>query len=84
MVKANNDVAVWLIDGFVPGETAKGVFESAQGGAKPYPMVPSMGLLHVALGSEIVDFLQGKESAEKALADVESAYNTAAKEKGFL
>ena len=84
MVKANNDVAVWLIDGFVPGDTAKGVFESAKGGAKPYPMVPSMGLLHMALGSEIVDFLQGKESAEKALADVESAYNTAAKEKGFL
>lgn len=84
MAKANNDIAVWLIDGFVPGNTAKGVFESAQGGAKPYPMVPSMGLLHMALGTEIVDFLQGKESAEKALADVESAYVAAAKEKGFL
>jgi hypothetical protein len=28
--------------------------------------------------------MQGKESAEQALADVEAAYNVAAKEKGFL
>jgi len=84
VVKANNDVAVWLVDGFKPGKSAKGVFASAEAGAKPYPMVPFMGFLHVALGNEIVDFLQGKESAEKALADVEAAYKAAAKEKGFL
>ena len=40
--------------------------------------------MHTALGAEIVDFMQGKESAEQALADVEAAYNAAAKEKGFL
>jgi len=28
--------------------------------------------------------MQGKESAEQALADVEAAYIAAAKEKGFL
>ena len=42
------------------------------------------GTLHGALGSEISDFLQGTESAEQALADVEAAYTAAAKEKGFL
>ena len=47
-------------------------------------MLPQIGLLHNALGAELSDFLQGNESAEKALADVEAAYTTAAKEAGFL
>lgn len=84
MVKANNDLSVWLIDGYQPGKGAKGVYASAQAGAAPYPMLPFMSPLHSALGSEISEFLQGKESAEQALADVEAAYNAAAKEKGFL
>jgi multiple sugar transport system substrate-binding protein len=84
MVRANNDKAVWLIEGYVPGKAAEGVSASAVGGASPYPMLPYMGLLHTALGAEISDFLQGKESAQQALADVEAAYTTAAKEKGFL
>jgi putative exporter of polyketide antibiotics len=47
-------------------------------------MLPFMGALHGALGAEISDFLQGNESAEQALADVEAAYTAAATEKGFL
>jgi multiple sugar transport system substrate-binding protein len=84
MVMANNDLAVWLIDGFQPGPAAAGVAATAMGGAEPYPMVPFMGLLHTALGNELSDFLQGNESAEQALADVEAAYTAAAKEQGFL
>ena len=77
-------LAVWLIDGYEPTPAAVGVFAAANMNAVPYPMVPYQGLLHTALGAEIVDFMQGKESAEQALADVEAAYNAAAKEKGFL
>ncbi|MCH2078837.1 MAG: extracellular solute-binding protein [Rhodobacteraceae bacterium] len=84
MVAANNDDAVWLLDGFTPGPAAAGVSATAQGGAMPYPMIPQIGLMHNALGSELADFLKGDESAEKALADVEAAYITAAKEAGFL
>ncbi len=84
MVAANNDEAVWLLDGFKPGAAAAGVSATAQGGAAPYPMLPQIGLLHNALGAELADFLKGDESAEKALADVEAAYTTAAKEAGFL
>ena len=84
MVKANNDLAVWLIDGYVPSATSAGVSATAAAGAKPYPMLPFMGALHGALGKEISDFLQGKETAEQALADVEAAYTAAATEKGFL
>ena len=47
-------------------------------------MLPYAGLMHTALGNELSDFLQGKESAEQALKDVEAAYMTAAKEKGFI
>ncbi|MEL6643001.1 MAG: extracellular solute-binding protein [Pseudomonadota bacterium] len=84
MVAANNDDAVWLLEGFNPGPAAAGVAATAQGGAKPYPMVPQMGLLHNALGAELSDFMQGNESAEQALADAEAAYITTATEAGFL
>ena len=43
-----------------------------------------MALLHGALSTELVEFLQGNESAEKALADVEAAYVAKATEQGFL
>ena len=76
--------AVWLIEGYKPSELSKGVLATANAGAKPYPMVPFQGLLHTALGAELPDYLTGKESAEKTLADVEAAYIAAAKEKGFL
>lgn len=76
--------AVWMIDGYEPAPVAAGVFATIQSGAKPYPMLPYQGLLHTALGDNIADFLQGKESAEQTLADVEAAYTAAAKEQGFL
>ncbi|MEP3843878.1 MAG: extracellular solute-binding protein [Paracoccaceae bacterium] len=84
VVKANNDAAVWLVDGYEPSPASAGVAETAAGGAAPYPMLPFMGALHTALGDEISDFLQGTESAEQALADVEAAYTAAATEQGFL
>ena len=84
MANANGDKAVWLISGYNPGSAAAGVSATAAAGAKPYPMTPYMDMLHTALGAELVDFMQGKEDAAKALADAEAAYSTAAKEKGFL
>ena len=76
--------AVWLIDGYKPTDAAIGVFEAAKMSTTPYPMLPYMGLLHTALGNELADFMQGKESASQALSDVEAAYVAAAKEKGFI
>ncbi|NSX54644.1 extracellular solute-binding protein [Sulfitobacter sp. 1151] len=84
VIAANNDDAVWLGEGYTPGDASVGIFASVQGGAAPYPMLPYMGLMHTALGDELSDFLQGQETAEQALADVEAAYRTAAKEQGFL
>lgn len=76
--------AVWLIEGYQPTAAATGVFAAAQMNTIPYPMLPYMGLMHTALGAELADFMQGKESAEQALADVEAAYTAAAKENGYL
>ncbi len=77
-------LAVWLIDGYEPTPQAQGVFEAVNMNTLPYPMLPYMGLMHTALGNELTDFMQGKESAEQALADAEAAYIASAKEKGFL
>ncbi|MCL6285153.1 extracellular solute-binding protein [Ruegeria sp. 2012CJ41-6] len=84
MVEANNDAAVWLMDSYTPGLAAAGVAQTAAAGAEPYPMLPYMGLLHQAVFEELPDFLQGNESAEKTLADIEAAYVAAAQEAGYL
>lgn len=76
--------AVWMIEGYKPAPVNAGVFAAIEMGTKPYPMLPYQGLLHTALGDNLAEFLQGKESAEQALADVEAAYTAAAREKGFL
>ena len=74
----------WRSADYEPTPAAVGVFEAAKAKTIPYPMLPYMGLMHTALGNELSDFMQGKESAEQALKDVEAAYTAAAKEKGFL
>ena len=76
--------AVWLMPNFEPARVNEGVLASVQAGSAPYPMVPYQGLLHTALGDNVAEFLQGKETAEQTLADVEAAYTAAATEKGFL
>jgi len=76
--------AVWLLEGYEPTATSSGVLETVKAGTTPYPTLPFVSLMHTALGAELPDFMQGKESAEQALADVEAAYTTAAKEAGFL
>ena len=83
----NEDVrkqAVWLIEGYKPTDAARGVFAAAKMNTTPYPMLPYAGLMHSAIGKEIADFMQGKESAKKTLSDIEDAYKASAKEKGFL
>lgn len=76
--------AVWMIEGYKPAPVNDGVFAAIKAGSTPYPMLPFHGLLHTALGGNLADFLQGKESAEQTLADTEAAYIAAAKEKGYL
>lgn len=76
--------AIWLINGYKTTQASIGVVEASKQGTIPYPMLPYMGLMHTAIGNEISDFMQGKESVEQALKDVEAAYTAAAREKGYL
>ncbi|MCB2109506.1 MAG: extracellular solute-binding protein [Defluviimonas sp.] len=78
------DAAVWLISGYTPGPAAVGVIANANSGARAYPMVPWMGLLHETLGNELADYVKGAEDAERALADITAAYNAAATQAGYL
>jgi len=84
MVKANNDVAVWLIEGYEPGPLSQGVVETAQGAAVPYPASSQMGLMHTALGNGVADYLTGAKDAETTLKDIAAAYTTSAKEAGLI
>ncbi|OYX42997.1 MAG: sugar ABC transporter substrate-binding protein [Rhodobacterales bacterium 32-67-9] len=83
-IKAHEDAAVWLVKGYEATAAAVGVADDVAKGARPYPMVPYMGLLHTAIGDNLAEFMQGQESAEQALADATAAYTTAAKEAGFI
>ena len=76
-VEGNDALAVWVVEGYQPTAAAAGVFATASNGANPYPMLPHVGAMHTAAGTELADFLSGNESAEQALADIEAAYNAA-------
>ncbi len=84
MVKANNNAAVWLIKGYVPGPAAAGAIASAMGGAPNYPSTSAMGLISAALGENVADHLSGKKSAEDTLKAIETSYLTRAKEQGLV
>ena len=84
MVEANNDAAVWLIDGFVQTPVSKGASDTAAAGAIPYPASSAMGLMHTALGNGLADFLTGAKDAATTLGDIENAYLSAAKDAGLL
>ncbi len=84
MVTANNDAAVWLIDGYVAGPAAAGAAATAASGARPYPSLAAMGLMHTALGSGVSDYLTGAKDAATTLADIEAEYLTAARDAGLI
>ncbi len=83
-VAAHNNDVIWLLPGYKPNPLAQGAIESLQSGAPSYPVSVRMALLHNAIGDHIADFFLGKATAEQALANVEAAYVTSAREKGLL
>lgn len=86
MVTANNDAAIWLIPGYVPGPLAAGAVATATANPAPpaYPSTSQMGLLHTVLGNEIPAYLTGSRDAAATLVAIEEAYTTSAKEAGVL
>ena len=78
------DASLWLVEGYEPTLASVGATDTIDAGAKPYPMLAPMSLLHTALGNELAGFLQGRESAKQALNDAAAAYRATAREQGFL
>ena len=81
-LERGRDAAIWLA--FPESRIAKGALDSQKAGAPAYPASTEMGILFTELGNNIADFLNGKESAEQTLRDIEDAYAAAAKEAGVL
>lgn len=84
MVRANNDAAIWLIDGYKPGSLAKGAIDTIEEGAPPAPSTSWRGVLDTALARNLPDFMLGKRSAEETLKKIEADYTISAKEVGLL
>jgi multiple sugar transport system substrate-binding protein len=84
MVVANNNAAVWLIEGFKPSASAEGAIATINAGTPGYPASTRMGLIHSAMGTTLGDFFTGKLTAEATLKTIEDKYTTAAKEAGII
>jgi ABC-type glycerol-3-phosphate transport system substrate-binding protein len=84
MVRANNNVAVWLIRGYQPNRLSQGVVASAQGRAPSYPSTPVMGLMSSVIGERASDFMAGRRGAAETLGDIESTYVSRAREQGLI
>jgi multiple sugar transport system substrate-binding protein len=84
MVEANNNAAVWLIEGYRPTASAAGALATLNAGTPAFPASTRMGLMHSAIGSTIGDFFTGRITAEAALRTVEEKYTTAAREAGVI
>jgi len=86
MVEANNDDAIWIVEGYQPGRLAEGAIATATHDPAPvsYPSTTEMGLVHTAIGNQVPGFFTGEKSAEQALSDAEDEYLTAAREAGLV
>ena len=84
MVEANNDLAVWLIDGYQAGPLASGAIATVTAGARPYPASTQMGLMQTAIANNIARFLTGQNTANQALENIEADYLVSAREAGLL
>ncbi|MEM1272770.1 MAG: extracellular solute-binding protein [Pseudomonadota bacterium] len=86
MVTANNDAAIWLVEGYQPSRLAGGAIATATASPAPaaYPSTSQMGLMHTALGNELPAFFTGDATAAETLQAIEAAYTTSAQEAGIL
>lgn len=84
VIQANNDAAVWLANGFVPGPAAEGAASTAMAGAPAYPASKAMAVMHTALGDGFSAYMTGDKDAATALSDIIAAYMTAADEAGLV
>ena len=84
MVRKNNDIAVWLVDGFKPSAVAKGAIDTIENGAPSAPSTVWRGFIDGAIAKNVPDYLLGKKSAVETLQRIDADYRVSAKEAGLL
>ncbi len=84
MVEKNNDLAIWLLDGYKPGPLAGGAIDTIENGAPTAPSTPWRGLIDDAFTKNVPNYLLGKATAEQTLQRIEADYTVAAKEAGLI
>ena len=84
MAEANAEKAVWIIPGYSVGDNGKGVSESVVGGAKPYPMLPFIGLMHNASVRNWSSSFREPKAPKKRLRTSKPPTSPPRKEKGYL
>ncbi len=84
IVAQNNDAAIWLRDNYKIGKYAKGVVETVENNAPPFPMTPAYTYLHNAIGKFIGEYLTGQKTATEVLQNASKEYTKVAKENGIL
>jgi multiple sugar transport system substrate-binding protein len=83
-VQKNNDVAIWLVEGFKPGPLAQGAIDTVEKGAPPAPSTRWRGLIDDAIAKNVPDYLLGKKTAQETLQKIEADYAVSAREAGLL
>ena len=84
VVKNNNDVAVWIVDGYKPSAMAKGAIDTIENGAPTAPSTVWRGFIDGAISKNVPDYVLGKKSAVETLQKIEADYRVSAKEAGLL
>ena len=84
VVKKNNDVAVWIVDGYKPSAMAQGAIDTVDNGAPTAPSTVWRGFIDGAISKNVPDYMLGKKSAVETLQKIEADYRVSAKEAGLL
>lgn len=84
VVKKNNDVAIWIVDGYKPAGMAQGAIDTIDNGAPSAPSTVWRGFIDGAISKNVPDYMLGKKSAVETLQKIEADYRVSAKEAGLL
>lgn len=83
-IEKNNNLAVWLLDGYKPSTLARGAIDTIENGALPAPSTSWAGLIDEAISKNVPNYLLGKATADQTLQRIEADYTVAAKEAGLI
>ncbi len=79
-----SEQALWLMNGFKPGQVHEGTLKAVAAGAQAIPIDLCGGLLHAALADVLPAFVDGTLTVVQTLTKAQSAYRIAARNSGTM